>query len=148
MESALAQRIAQVIARQQRERDLAGSAENQLYQERRIARDHVVTELPRFASMIADVVAELNDRISEAGIRIIFETADQVPSAEAIYTFSVVDREKQGPILTLSVDYKGALRGVLRSHDARSLLLSSTIFAVSESILLDSLVTLLENQHY
>jgi hypothetical protein len=147
MESAIAQRIAQVIARHNRERASPGSRADQLEQQRRLARDHVVTELPHFASTISSTVAELNDRISDAGLRIKFETADQLPSAEAIYTFSVTNIDREGPVLSVSVDYKGVLRAILRGHDARSLLLSSTLFTISESDLMNLLVTLLEAQY-
>src|SRR5208283_990328 len=139
MEPALAQRIAQLIARYHRERALPGSPADQSDRERRQARDRVVAELHRFASMIASTVEELNDRISETGMRVKFETADQLPSAEAVYTFTVVGLDRDGPLLTVSIDYKGALRGILHNHEARSLVLSSTVFELGEAELLGAL---------
>lgn len=148
MEPTLAQRIGRVLARRQRERSARESSEDQSDHGRRLARDRVVAELQRLSSIVENNLAELNDYISEAGVRIICEREDQLASAEVVYTFSVSGFELEGPSLTMSVDYTGALRVLLREHDVRSLILSSTVFSIDDAALMNSLVTLLEAQHY
>ncbi len=147
MEPELAQRIDRIVARRRQERSAAGPSGDEPDQDRRHAHDRVVAEMPRLATVVANALAELNDFIADADIRIKAETADHLPSAEAIYTFSVFDLGREDPVLNMSVDYTGVLRAILHDKNSRSVILSSTVFSINDAEILNILVTLLEAQY-
>jgi hypothetical protein len=147
MDSDLDRRISGILARRERETAAVVGSENQPDRDRRAAHDRVIAELPRLAAKICGAVAELNDRIAEGAIRIKFDIADHTPSAEALYTFSVMGRDREGPVLTMSVDYTGKTRSIMRGDEARSLLEADDIFSIDRSHLMNLLVALLEAQY-
>jgi hypothetical protein len=147
MDSDLERRINGILARRERETAAVVGSEHQPDRDRRGAHDRVIGELPRLASKIGGAVAELNDRIAEGAIRIKFEIADHTPSAEALYTFSVMGRDREGPVLTMSVDYTGKIRSIMRGAEARSLVEADDIFAIDRFHLMNLLVALLEEQY-
>jgi hypothetical protein len=147
MDSDLVRRINEVLARRERETAAVVGSGHQPDRDRRVAHDRVILELPRLASKIGGAVAELNDRIAEGAIRIKFEIADHTPLAEALYTFGVVGRDREGPVLTMSVDYTGKLRSIMRGDEAKSLVEADDIFSIDRSHLMNLLVALLEAQY-
>lgn len=145
MDSDRNRRIARVLA--ERERERAVTQASQPDRERREARERVIAEMPSLETKLAGAVDELNDQLSPSGLAVKFETRRHTPSAEAVYTCSLMGREGPGPMLVLSVDFTGRLNSVLRAGDHSSRLQTTDIFSLKREDLIDLLVALLE-AHY
>jgi hypothetical protein len=147
MDATLDHRIARVIARRKEELARDTEAEDHQARNSRLTRDKVLSELPRLLTKISSAVSELNDLLLEADMSIKVEVAVRTPLSDAMFKLSLAHPGEQGPVLELTVDFVGNLRGVLTTREARVFLESSNIFLADRTSVMKMLVALLE-AHY
>jgi hypothetical protein len=148
MEFALDRRIAQVIARRRQEMTGPQNENDSSDRDRQLAHRRLVSELPRFVSMLTNAVAELNDRIGDAAFWIKLKVCAESPTAEASYTLCVVGARDDAPTLSFNVDFAGTVRALLVTNEVTSHLSSLSIFLVDRNFLMANLVELLEAQFH
>jgi hypothetical protein len=146
VEREIDRRLDQVIERRRAELAALDSSGDDASRARRLAHSRLLVELPRVSARLASAVGLLNDRLFESELSLKVDLVDHIPTAEAIYTVSLVGGGEQ-PSLVITVDYVGSIRCILKNDDHRTLLASYTTQTLDSVHLMELLVSLLE-AHY
>jgi len=145
LDRAVDERIERVVERISAQKDAFGRTLNASL-ERRLARDHVLNELPKLLSRLSAGICVLNDRLGDGGVRLVLSVAERTPTTEAVFTVTV-DDGGDGPDMSFNIDYAGRLTAMLVRGGNRSLVRVSTVFDVDAAFLLDCLLVLLEARY-
>jgi hypothetical protein len=143
MEAPTSERLAKII-HAHRQRTDAHSHEKPIDRERRLARETVLSEIPKLIARITRAVAELNDTLADDGIRVDMEIGDHQPTREGAYTLRVAGASDQAPTMSLGVDWAGVVRAMLQEGPKRSLLSTHTVFEMDKARITDLVLRLLE----
>ncbi len=141
------ERIARIIERRRAALATFDDASDHHDQDRHLAHERVLAELPRFLTKISGAVLELNDQISDAHVGVRLKALEHTPSAEAIYVLSVVPALGEVPVLVLNIDYTGKLNALLEAKGVRKLIKTSSVFQIDRSEIVDLLLSLMEAQY-
>jgi hypothetical protein len=145
MDRSLQLRIDGVLARRRREQCLADVSEDKITHDRRVAREHVLSEVPVALAKLSSAVAEINDAVGGGGLHLTLEPSEETPTMEASFVVSLWPKAGPERPLVFNVSHAGKLIALLSAGPNRAHLKSVDIWAADRGFFLDVLVSLLEN---
>jgi hypothetical protein len=148
MDAQLEQRLSSVIAKRHMDTLALDLKDADPSRQRQIAHNRLTAELHRLSAKVTAAVAELNDRMCDTDIWLNVEHLDHTLTSVKVFVISLVSVVETGPTLVLTVDWTGNLRGMLKSHESRTLLHSFSVFSVTTTDITEMLVTLMESHYH
>jgi hypothetical protein len=148
IDNTLEQRLSTIIAKRRLDINTINTLGNDGNYWRQTAHNILVVEILRLSEKVVAAVAELNDRMRGTDIWLNIAHIEHTLTCEKVYKISLAATEDSAPSLILTVDWDGNLGGLLKSHWARTLLHSYTVFSVSTQDITEMLVTLLECHYH
>lgn len=143
MDPNIEQRINRVL-QQAAERRRARAEPDTPAHERQMARDRVLSEIPRALERLKGAIAEINDSLSGSALGLKLGPVEQPYSLEASFTVFRQTAEDEARRLVLNVNHDGKLSALIGVDENPAFLKATTVFAADRPFFEDVLVSLLE----
>lgn len=142
MDQALQERIHKALERSARDRQALDETQSPELRQLRAAHDRVVAAIPGALARLSSAIDEMNDMVSEGGVRFSLVPVDELHTIEA--SFHVAIWPSQDRELVFNVNHDGKLIVLLGAGQARVRTNTRDIHQADRAFFLDALVSFLE----